>query len=82
MGEAVRPAREPYRPSTKNLYKSIFSMSYVNSDCIFEFYAKCYVRICLVSFIPLLFLQVQQRRKKYMKKKMAHFLMMTHNITN
>ena len=73
MGEAVQPTREPYRPSTKIMYKSIFPTSDVNTDCIFEFYAKFYVRICLVSFIPLLFLQVQQQRKKNIDKKWRFF---------
>ncbi len=69
VGEAIWPARGPYRPSTKNVYKSIFPTSNVNSDSRFEFYAKFYVRIRLVRYPPcIIFLSAVATKRKNLEK--------------
>ena len=74
MGEPVRPAHGPYAPSTKIMYKSLFPTSNVNSECIFGFYAKFYVGICLVRFLSFIFFADAAATKKLHRKNGTFFL--------
>ena len=58
----------------KIVYKSLFPTSNVNSECIFGFYTKFYVGICLVRFLSFIFFADAAATKKLHRKNGTFFL--------